>query len=206
MNFLTLRAEKARRELVEKKHTAKNCERKDARSRVKRKTGKRRFIVENRELVKKGKKICEKCEKLKKLNEFPILYSKTGQTGIGGRKSYCKQCEREAARKRLEDPLIRVKSMLASYKHSDKRKFGDLGSGYLKLSTLLDFQKMKCCYCGDTQEFMGADRKDNSMPHVEENCVPCCKLCNRIKSDMSDVEFTNYIKKVYQNLRSGSST
>jgi hypothetical protein len=65
-----------------------------------------------------------------------------------------------------------------------------------KIITLL------CIYCGEsfTQEkkascknsgsfkYTGIDRYDNSKGYVLDNCVPCCKICNQIKSCMTPDE------------------
>lgn len=68
-----------------------------------------------------------------------------------------------------------------------------------------------CFYCGsDTKslvykskngrEFyrMGIDRVDSSKGYIMENCVPCCKICNAAKMDMSIEEFYLWIEKVYR--------
>lgn len=44
-----------------------------------------------------------------------------------------------------------------------------------------------CYYCGEEGKnktgLIGIDRKDNSQGYTENNCVPCCKECNRRKLD-----------------------
>jgi hypothetical protein len=40
-----------------------------------------------------------------------------------------------------------------------------------------------CCYC-ESAEKMSIDRKDSSIGHIVENCVPCCLRCNFIKRDI----------------------
>lgn len=48
---------------------------------------------------------------------------------------------------------------------------------YLKLI------QQKCFYCGysNSDEIIGIDRVDNSKGYTRENCVPACKVCNRMK-------------------------
>lgn len=60
-----------------------------------------------------------------------------------------------------------------------------------------------CHYCGDPPNkrlsgmcYTGIDRVDNSKGYSQENCVPCCKCCNRMKSTMSITEFTSWVKRV----------
>lgn len=41
--------------------------------------------------------------------------------------------------------------------------------------------KEPCIYCGYPSK--GLDRVDNSLGHIESNCVPCCDLCNFTRMD-----------------------
>lgn len=43
--------------------------------------------------------------------------------------------------------------------------------------------------------YNGIDRKDSSMGYFVDNCVTCCNICNRAKSDMSYEDFINYINR-----------
>lgn len=43
----------------------------------------------------------------------------------------------------------------------------------------------------------GIDRVDNSKGYTKTNCVPCCKFCNMAKSNMSIVEFLEWVSRVY---------
>lgn len=42
--------------------------------------------------------------------------------------------------------------------------------------------------------YNGVDRKDNTVGYTTENCVPCCKICNRAKGTLSYEEFTKWIQ------------
>lgn len=65
-----------------------------------------------------------------------------------------------------------------------------------------------CHYCGkppynETKRtsgtnitYTGIDRVDNSKPYTEHNTVPCCKLCNSMKSNLSEVEFLLHIERL----------
>lgn len=51
-----------------------------------------------------------------------------------------------------------------------------------------------CTYCGETDwKKLGCDRKDNSLPHTPDNCVPCCFDCNRKKNTLSYDEYTKML-------------
>jgi hypothetical protein len=64
-----------------------------------------------------------------------------------------------------------------------------------------------CVYCGcSPSTFLesanhrgfvnGVDREDNTDGYVEDNCVPCCKICNRAKGDLSLEKFKEWIKRI----------
>ena len=45
--------------------------------------------------------------------------------------------------------------------------------------------------------YNGVDRVDNERGYSLENCVPCCKFCNRMKRDLGKKEFLEHIKNIY---------
>lgn len=82
------------------------------------------------------------------------------------------------------------------------------------LLTELQFKKLTsttCYYCGaipsnwvPSQKFNGyyiyngIDRTDNEKGYTVNNCVACCKICNRAKGTLSVEDFKNWINQVYQ--------
>lgn len=46
-----------------------------------------------------------------------------------------------------------------------------------------------CVYCGDEIVTVGVDRVDNAKGYVMDNVVPCCAICNSMKSSMKLVDF-----------------
>jgi hypothetical protein len=69
--------------------------------------------------------------------------------------------------------------------------------------------KKNCYYCGVPPSsvftrvalngeyvYNGIDRIDNSLGYTEENVVPCCSTCNRMKSDMSKDSFLSHVEKI----------
>lgn len=44
----------------------------------------------------------------------------------------------------------------------------------------------------------GIDRVDSTLPYVASNCVPCCKICNIMKSNLTVNEFLDHVKKIYE--------
>lgn len=70
-----------------------------------------------------------------------------------------------------------------------------------------------CVYCGREPEertyrvgkikilVNGIDRKDPKLGYVRGNVVPCCQLCNYMKSDHTVNSFLQHIRKIYRHLR-----
>lgn len=44
--------------------------------------------------------------------------------------------------------------------------------------------------------YNGLDRKNQKEPHNINNVVPCCKICNWMKTNMSETEFIEHIKRI----------
>lgn len=105
------------------------------------------------------------------------------------------------------------------------RKTSAKGRGHiweLSLEEFKEITKKNCYYCGSgltnlrdnrkikrngktyyknskgTYAYNGIDRKDNSKGYTKKNIVPCCKVCNKMKSKLSDKEFLKQIKKIFK--------
>lgn len=46
----------------------------------------------------------------------------------------------------------------------------------------------------------GIDRIDSKNGYNINNCVPCCRVCNKIKLDLPQDEFLNQVKKIFRNM------
>lgn len=69
---------------------------------------------------------------------------------------------------------------------------------------------MDCYYCGANPEirrkqfynnrwippFNGIDRYSNAGGYYKENCVPCCKKCNRMKGMLDPLEFLEKVGQI----------
>lgn len=69
----------------------------------------------------------------------------------------------------------------------------------------------RCKYCGEDRRserngisYMGVDRVDNSMGYVPGNVVPCCKICNYAKGQMTLEQFKDWVRDLYQNIWGGN--
>jgi len=58
-------------------------------------------------------------------------------------------------------------------------------------------QKSKGTTLKVTYIYTGIDRKDNTKGYTPENSIPCCKVCNSMKSDSTYEEFLRQIEKIY---------
>lgn len=63
-----------------------------------------------------------------------------------------------------------------------------------------------CYYCGELDNMNGIDRLDSKKDYTEDNCVPCCGVCNLMKNKFSKEVFLDKISSIYNNLIMKSST
>lgn len=75
-----------------------------------------------------------------------------------------------------------------------------------------DITSKDCTYCGIeplqqlgtsrvTKEdglylYNGIDRVDSSIGYIEDNCVPCCGICNKAKRDLALEDFKSWINRL----------
>lgn len=72
------------------------------------------------------------------------------------------------------------------------------------------FTQQNCFYCNKSPgqisrnvdavghyKYNGIDRKDNNIGYIINNCVPCCKICNRAKDILTIHQFFDHIKQIY---------
>ncbi len=99
----------------------------------------------------------------------------------------CRKCFEDTVKIRPYEALYNqfVRTVKKSKKHSS-----------ISYEDFLQFTHQKeCFYCGKKISWLKyttksssrayhLDRKDNSLGYSVENCVVCCAICNRLKSDM----------------------
>lgn len=44
--------------------------------------------------------------------------------------------------------------------------------------------------------YTGIDRVDNRLPYTDDNTVPCCKLCNSMKSSLAETQFLLHVERL----------
>lgn len=115
------------------------------------------------------------------------------QARKGKRNAYFK----ERRQKIYATQLGRADNLVRRYNNEDKRRELDISNNVDKEWVVKHIFPSKCVYCGDTDwHHLGCDRVDDSLPHVAENIVPCCGVCNVEKGAMrmSHEEFIEYRK------------
>lgn len=121
---------------------------------------------------------CNKCCREKPADAFAIDRNRSS-----GRRSICRICARyeslkgSAARRGIVTEL-------------DKKQAVSLMLG-------------SCVYCGTvgTEESpVGIDRIDNTAGYVLWNVVPCCAICNGMKSSLSFADFRSQVARIAEHL------
>lgn len=81
----------------------------------------------------------------------------------------------------------------------------------IDVSLIKELTKTNCFYCGiePLQKigqsngyylYNGIDRKNKDIGYTKDNCVPCCKICNRAKSNMTEKEWMEWISRLFNNI------
>jgi hypothetical protein len=80
----------------------------------------------------------------------------------------------------------------------------------LDLFTFDALIRCQCNYCGqapegrkisnskDLMKCNGLDRQDSALNYTVDNVVPCCKVCNFAKSDMSVTDFYTWVNRIVE--------
>lgn len=120
-----------------------------------------------------------------------------------------------------------IKYLLVSLKCAFRHYKRNYGTMEIDLQTFYTYSQLPCHYCGTEKSnyfnvylkdkkasqtakdgahfyYNGIDRVNNNLGHTPENCVPCCINCNFAKSDMTFIDFQNWIKRIkeHQNKKS----
>jgi hypothetical protein len=114
-------------------------------------------------------------------------------------------------RRTLTDDQANIRKILRHYQASAKKRGFCWELTEEQATQLLFFN---CFYCGSQPSRIcdylkyckptivsGIDRKDNKIGYVINNCVSCCKVCNRAKLDASKEEFETWAKNFITNFK-----
>src|SRR5687768_10270145 len=90
-----------------------------------------------------------------------------------------------------------ARGKLSNYKWNCKARFHR--EWKIDNDTAIKLMMSPCHYCERiAEEFSpnGIDRVDNNKDFTADNVVPCCKICNLWKSNMTIEEFMEHIKRL----------
>lgn len=107
---------------------------------------------------------------------------------------------------KLDHTEAACNDLLSRYKRSARQRhlvfnltydqFRDITSSDCHYCGVSPSQERKCKNCQDNYIYNGIDRKDPKIGYVIENCIPCCWICNRAKSDLNYIDFKTYIERL----------
>lgn len=147
----------------------------------------------------------------------------TGESLRSGKSKSCGCLKKDFIEKnKFKRNMDRENAMLKiQYSHIKRR---NKSKGFIDILSFDDFcrlSRMKCYYCdaeysrviedrycemkekgkiSDTiLKINGLDRVDSSKGYAIDNVVPCCVTCNTAKNKMTQKEFKEWIKTVYEN-------
>jgi hypothetical protein len=74
---------------------------------------------------------------------------------------------------------------------------------YLTENEYLHLISLRCFYCNGELNKTGIrlDRKNNNEGYTARNSLPCCRICNVAKNNMSFEDFKTWLNRVYLNLK-----
>ena len=120
-----------------------------------------------------------------------------------GKAKSCGCLSRAALERNVSKHEAGFGAVLRVYEYSAKERGLEFN---LSRETFEHLTASNCTYCGveplqfqtrfSEFKYNGIDRVDNTKGYVIENCVPCCKTCNRMKDTLSLDEFKSHIAKV----------
>lgn len=168
-------------------------------------------VIKKTEIRSNGYSVWEaKCDFCGRSKEFPSYYFKRGHCSCD-----CEGWKNVWSEKVGRQPLPNHQSHVNIIYNHYKRSAQERGLSFeLTKEQVRGLIEQECCYCGQKPlvrytavgcageyEWNGIDRVDNTKGYTPENCVPCCKLCNFGKRDLTLAEFTSWIERAYQTMK-----
>ena len=121
-------------------------------------------------------------------NLFQCYYCFKIKDELEGNQRVCYNCS-EYHRKAL--------ILFYAYKRIDNEKGfkNDLTVDFIK-----ELIQKECFYCQDNNK-LGLDRIDNSIGHLQSNCVPSCFMCNRVRWDTFSIDEMKQLGEVIRTIK-----
>lgn len=148
------------------------------------------------------KVICN-CGKIKVVRGKNLINGDTNSCGCWSKE--------QKSQNKLDPKKVAFNRYLDSYKSGAKSRKLEFSLSEEQIWELL---RENCLYCGVPPKEVkfvgkagflanGLDRLDNCKGYTVENTVPCCKICNSMKSKMSVEEFKQHIERIHMHLTQG---
>lgn len=112
---------------------------------------------------------------------------------------------------RMEKGLAAKHQVFNGYKQGAKKRSLEFE---ITFEEYISISKQKCYYCGKEPNnyyrqryiqadftYQGMDRVDCKKGYTIENIVPCCRICNRAKSNMTQKDFLGWVNRVHEHRR-----
>ena len=150
-------------------------------------------IVDTPEWIEREKK-CSKCKSVKKFTEF--VRNIGGKDGLG---KVCRPCAKRPPE------VIKLRNRKTSVRYSGL-KANAKKRGIVVMLTLDEYSEKVsgciCHYCNGPLELAGGglDRIGNEPYYSVANTVPCCVVCNMVKSDVFTYDEMVVLGRVIRNL------
>lgn len=119
----------------------------------------------------------------------------------------CLHREQLSQRRRLSPGEAACRSIFSQYRIRAKKKNIPFE---ITLDQFKGFASQPCFYCDSSESncsitegsngsfgYNGIDRQDNKRGYIFDNCVSCCKICNRAKETLTIEEFVSWIERAH---------
>lgn len=135
----------------------------------------------------------------------------TGSSLTRGKSKSCLKCGHKKRGKEVRASIITAAfKYFITYNEKNRRKGKGIGL-QINQTEYYEIAKNDCFYCGEPPRLFspykskdevihvnGLDRVNSSGPYSKDNCVACCFKCNQAKNDLSQEEFFEKVKRIYE--------
>lgn len=147
----------------------------------------------------KSTKTCSKCQKSFPATSEFFHKQKKNKDGLA---YICKKCKKGIDKKSKQNS-----ENYSKYQKSPNFVFSQLKYQAKKRNIIFELTfdyylknlaNKNCHYCGSEETKHWIDRfiNNHEIGYTKENSVPCCELCNKMKTTLDPDEFINHCKKI----------
>lgn len=128
-------------------------------------------------------------------------------------KNACRKCSRTRAAKNntVPDKGATWNRIARTYRKNAFKRGHDIT---ISAERIIEICHQDCYYCGTHPIYSkgygvymtGVDRVDNTKGYTEDNVVPCCSVCNKMKGTLTKEDFIAHINRIQSNMSNKGST